>query len=101
MCLPPLAGSSGQPARKRFVMTALLATDAARYAALFVAVQQQDDVIDEAVRESIDRAIGEFGVTGCAERVAQEFGDHPDTAAARMRWVRAVIEGTFTTRAQP
>jgi hypothetical protein len=29
-----------------------------------------------------------FGPGGCAERVAQEFGDHPDSAVGRMRWAR-------------
>ncbi|HYZ57779.1 MAG TPA: hypothetical protein VE733_30350, partial [Streptosporangiaceae bacterium] len=26
----------------------------------------------------------------CASHMAQEFGDHPETAAHRMRWVRQV-----------
>jgi hypothetical protein len=29
-----------------------------------------------------------FGIDGCASRMAQEFGDHPDPAAERMRWIR-------------
>jgi hypothetical protein len=40
----------------------------------------------------IARAIGfarqRFGARGCAGRMAQEFGDHPDAAAQRMRWAR-------------
>ena len=32
-----------------------------------------------------------FGIGGCAGLMAQEFGDHPEAAAARMRWVRQVI----------
>ena len=39
-----------------------------------------------------------FGSRGCAERVAQEFGDHPETAAARMRWASAVTDEAFGTR---
>jgi hypothetical protein len=31
---------------------------------------------------------GKFGISGCVGRMAQEFGDHPDGAATRMRWVR-------------
>jgi hypothetical protein len=27
-------------------------------------------------------------VRGCVARMAQEFGDHPDAAATRMRWAR-------------
>jgi hypothetical protein len=33
-------------------------------------------------------AINRFGPRGGAARMAQEFGDHPEAAAARMRWAR-------------
>jgi hypothetical protein len=42
------------------------------------------------VRQAIATAVRAYGDQGCAQRVAQEFGDHPETAAARMRWARAV-----------
>jgi hypothetical protein len=29
-----------------------------------------------------------YGIGGCVGRLAQEFGDHPDAAAERMRWAR-------------
>ena len=41
------------------------------------------------VRQAIAAAIRAFGRSGCAGRVAQEFGDHPETAVIRMRWARA------------
>jgi hypothetical protein len=59
--------------------------------ALFVSVLQRSDepsVIQ--VRQAITAAVRAFGGRGCAQRVAQEFGDHPETAVARMRWARAV-----------
>jgi len=31
-----------------------------------------------------------FGIGGCASRMAQEFSDHPDAAAERMRWIRQI-----------
>ncbi len=40
------------------------------------------------VATAISRAAQQFGVRGCADRMAQKFGDHPDTAAKRMRWAR-------------
>ena len=43
------------------------------------------------VATAISRAIQQFGIGGCAGRMAQEFGDHPDAAATRMRWVRQLI----------
>ena len=33
------------------------------------------------------------GIRGCAGEVAAAYGEHPETAATRMRWARAVIEG--------
>jgi len=41
------------------------------------------------VAEAINGTIRQFGIRGCAGRMAQEFGDHPEAAAARMRWVRS------------
>jgi len=35
------------------------------------------------------------GCSGCPGRVTQEFGDHPETAVARMRWARAVAAEAF------
>jgi hypothetical protein len=32
---------------------------------------------------------------GCAGEVAAAYGEHPETAAPRMRWARAVIENLF------
>lgn len=34
--------------------------------------------------------LARIGAQGCACRVAAEFGDHPDTAQARMRWALRV-----------
>jgi hypothetical protein len=59
--------------------------------ALFVsALQGSDELSAGQIRQAIAAAVGAFGYSGCAGRVAQEFGDHPETAAARMRWARAV-----------
>ena len=40
-------------------------------------------------------ALRAYGRRGCAERVAQEFGDHPETAVARMRRARGVAGEVF------
>jgi hypothetical protein len=37
--------------------------------------------------EAITATVRRFGFHGCLTRMAQEFGDHPDTAPARMRWI--------------
>lgn len=51
---------------------------AARAGALFVSASQPSE-------EPSAAALGQFGYRDCAEQVAQEFGEHPDLAAARMR----------------
>jgi hypothetical protein len=71
---------------------------ALRADALFVSALQRSDELSpgqirQAVAVAVAVAVDTYGVTGCAGRVAQEFGDHPDTAAARMCWARAVVAG--------
>jgi hypothetical protein len=47
------------------------------------------------VRSAIMRTIQRFGAQHCAAQVAQEFGDHPETAIARMRWAREAVFRTY------
>jgi hypothetical protein len=35
------------------------------------------------------------GSAGCAEQVAQEFGDHPEMAVRRMGWCREAVRQAF------
>jgi hypothetical protein len=57
--------------------------------ALFASgLQPSDAPTAEMVATAVNRALQQFGIRGCAGRMAQEFGDHPDAAASRMRWVR-------------
>ncbi len=60
--------------------------------ALFAsALQRSDDLSPGKIRGAIAAALDGCGASGCAGRVAQEFGDHPETAAVRMRWARATV----------
>jgi hypothetical protein len=73
-----------------------LSIGAARADALFVsALQRSEELSTGQVQQAVAAAVRAFGSRGCAERVAQEFGDHPDTAVARMRWARTVAAETF------
>ena len=73
-----------------------LSISAARADALFVsALQRSEELSTGQVRQAVAAAVRAFGSRGCAERVAQESGDHPDTAVARMRWARTVAAETF------
>jgi hypothetical protein len=66
--------------------------NAVRCEALFAsALQRSDDPSPDEIRRSIMRTVRALGSRGCAEQVAQEFGDHPDGAAARMRWARQLV----------
>ncbi len=83
-------GPEGAKTRRR-VMTRLNVTDA-RCAALFASGLQRSDTPDaDMVAEVISHAVRQLGTRGCAGRMAQEFGDHPEMAADRMRWVRQLV----------
>ena len=73
-----------------------LSIDAARADALFVsALQSSDEPSAVQVRQAIAAASSELGELGCAARVAQEYGEHPETAARRMRWARTAAACAF------
>jgi len=83
-------GPEGAKTRRR-AMTRLNVTDA-RCAALFASGLQRSDTPDaDMVAEVISHAVRQFGTRGCAGRMAQEFGDHPEMAADRMRWIRQLV----------
>jgi len=64
--------------------------------ALFVSVLQRSDQPSAGqVRQAIAAAVRAYGRRGCAQRVAQEFGDHPETAVMRMRWAHALASEVF------
>jgi hypothetical protein len=64
--------------------------------ALFAsALQRSDKPSPGQVRQAIAAAVVAYGSSGCAARVAQAFGEHPETAVARMRWARAMAACTL------
>ena len=80
-------------------MTRLNVNDA-RCEALFASgLQRSDAPTPEALATVISRTVRQFGVAGCVSRMAQEFGDHPETAASRMRWIRQLIGEAFAPAA--
>jgi hypothetical protein len=57
--------------------------------ALFAsALQPSDNPTVTMAAAAISSAVRRFGRRGCLSQMAQEFGDHPDEAAQRMRWAR-------------
>jgi hypothetical protein len=67
---------------------------AARAEALFTSdISAFSDPSPVEVDRAIRHAIALYGgVRGCAAEVAAAYGDHPETAAPRMRWARNVVE---------
>jgi hypothetical protein len=73
---------------------------AARAEALFTSCLSADtrpapDDVTDAIRAAM-RAYG--GSRGCAAEVAAAYGEHPETAAPRMRWALGVIVATYPPR---
>ena len=58
---------------------------AVRCEALFVSALQRSEHPDaRQVRRAVAAAMRQYGDCGCAAQVAQEYGEHPEIAAARM-----------------
>jgi hypothetical protein len=75
---------------------AYLGVGAVRADAVFVSgLQRADEPTVGQVRQAVAAAIRAFGSSGCAGRVAQEFGDHPEAAVIRMRWAGRVAREAF------
>ena len=74
-------------------MTMQNVTDAWCEALFASGLQRSDAPTAEMVAEAVQRAIRQFGIRGCVSRMAQVFGDHPDAAAERMRWIRQLAAG--------
>jgi len=73
-----------------------LSISVVRADALFVSsLQRSDQPSTGQVRQAVATAVRTFGRQGCAGRVAEEFGEHPDLAADRMRWALQLTAGVF------
>jgi hypothetical protein len=80
-------------------MTRLNVNDA-RCEALFASgLQRSDAPTPEKLAEVISRTVRQFGIAGCLSRMAQEFGDHPEAAVSRMRWIRQLVSVMYAPAA--
>jgi hypothetical protein len=67
-----------------------------RSEALFVSdLQRSQQPTPESIRQAVLDTVGRLGEAGCAELVAQEFGEHPDCALGRMQWARTAVRLAF------
>ncbi len=97
--IPPAAPTS--VGHRMWPVMAYFGIGAVRADAVFVSgLRRCDEPSAGQVRQAVAAAIGAFGCSGCAGRVAQEFGDHPETAVIRMGWARAVARKAFADSPQ-
>ena len=70
--------------------------EAVRAEALFAStLQPSGSASPDQIRDAVATALRRQGSNGCASRTAAEFGDHPDTAVARMCWALAAIRMVY------
>jgi len=82
--------------RARRTPARLNADDAQRRALFASSLQRSDAPTADVVAEAIRATVRHLGADGCTSRMAQEFGDHPEAAAERMRWVRSLLSSPKT-----
>lgn len=70
--------------------------------ALFVSdLQPSEHPSRHRIEQAVTAMILRHGSDGCAAAVAAEFGDHPEVAVRRMRWVRTELQTVLTTQRRP
>ena len=70
--------------------------EAVRAEALFVSyLQSSDSPAAQQVRDAVAATLRRLGIRVCAAEVAGEFGDHPESAVARMGWALATVRATY------
>jgi hypothetical protein len=70
--------------------------EAVRAEALFAStLQPSDRPTAPEVRQAVAATLRRLRIQGCAAHLAGDFGDHPETAAARMRWALATVRGAY------
>ena len=70
--------------------------EAVRAEALFAStLQPSGSTSPNQVRGAVATTLRGLGSSGCAARTAAEFGDHPDTAVARMCWALATVRRVY------
>jgi len=80
-------------------VTAVLDMTAARAEALFCSqVQPSERPGAMQVRESIAAMARKHGTRWCRDRVAQEYGEHPEATARRMAWARYMVAVVYPPR---
>jgi hypothetical protein len=70
--------------------------------ALFVSYLQPSECPSrKTLEDTVTAMILQHGTEGCAEEVAEEFGDHPESAARRMCWVHDELRILAAAQSRP
>jgi hypothetical protein len=73
-----------------------------RAGALFLSpLQPSGSPSPELIRRAVASTLRRLSVRDCTAQVASEFGDHPDTAAARMSWALAAVNTVYPAPSTP
>jgi hypothetical protein len=72
----------------------LIAVDLQAEALFASTVQPSQKPSPAAIDAAVTASLLHHGSDGCAALVAQEFGDHPEAAAERMRWCRGAVHAS-------
>jgi hypothetical protein len=68
----------------------------ARAEALYLStLQPSESPSPDRVRRNIATTLGQLALPECDAQIATDFGDHPDTAVARMRWALTTIDTVY------
>jgi hypothetical protein len=71
-------------------------TELVRAEALFAStLQSSESPTADQVRRAVSSTLRRLGANGCVALLADEFGEHPDVAAARMTWALQTTELAF------
>jgi hypothetical protein len=67
-----------------------------RAEALFAStLQPSDRPTAPEVRQAVAETLRRLRIQGCAAHLAGDFGDQPESAAARMRWALATVRAAY------
>jgi len=70
--------------------------------ALFVShLQPSECPTHKTVEDTVTEMLLRHGSDGCAAGVAEEFGDHPESAVRRMGWVRRELRDVLGAQRSP
>jgi len=77
--------------------------DIARTRALALSTVSAHQPLDRAATEEVIRRTmrSHGGVRGCAAAIAQQYGEHPELAAPRMRWASQRVAALYQPASPP